>query len=687
MGISLIINQSHFKQTHYNMTKQKNKSTKKFKSGTNYSKFWMDDMFGDSATRFAGIGTASSSTDIVKVIKLNSYRRAIANFVNILTKKDIPVRFAGPTSYTDGKSVTISTDIKDNNFDVSVGLALHEASHILLTDFNYLSKKEQERGFEYKNWDLWKDLVNWIEDRRIDQYVFSTSPGYKAYYHKMYDYYWNNKSISKGLKSSTYRDPSQVDSWMFHIINSLNPDADRNALPELGTILDLINVGNIKRLNSVDEVGEIAVEITKIINKYTQSQGGQDDNSERTGQGDGGEEEEEREEMTPSEALEVGEQLKKQRKFLSGETGKKKADNKLNRKLEKMENDKVDVQAVGEGKTRTNCLIYDLTGDEYMAKVADVSAKYMASRGNPSTRPGEVSAMQEELRALKENLPDGFGIARISDEYTAAIQRGYDMGGLLGKKLQVRNETRDLVYNRMRTGHIDNKRLSQAGFGVETVFKQIHTDFYKKANLHISLDGSGSMGGDKWKNTLQMTMAIVRAATYVQNLSVSVDIRITTSSGRGTIPVLVHIYNSKVNKPQHIQNILKHFAPSSMTPEGLCFEAMLARKGYKASSSDTDSYFLNISDGEPGGCGAYESLDAVGHTKKQIQKMQRDLNMGIIAFFVCPDHYATSGKIDEMRAMKYFRMMYGPKAGHVMASDMLKIAKQMNEVFLEKAGR
>jgi len=256
------------------MTKYKSKSTKKFKSGTNYSKFWMDDMFGDSATRFAGINGAAGSTDIVKIIKLNSYRKAIANFVNILTKKDIPVRFAGNTSFTDGKSVTISTDIKDNNFDVSVGLALHEASHILLTDFDYLRKKERERGFEFYNWDLWKDLVNWIEDRRIDQYVFSTSPGYKAYYHKMYDYYWNNKNISKGLKSSTYRDPSQVDSWMFHIINSLNPDGDRNALPELGTVLDLINVGNIKRLNSVDEVGEIAIEITKIINKYTQSQGG-----------------------------------------------------------------------------------------------------------------------------------------------------------------------------------------------------------------------------------------------------------------------------------------------------------------------------------------------------------------------------------------------------------------------------
>jgi len=80
-----------------------------------------------------------------ELIKLASYRRAISNFVNIVTgKSDIPVRFEGKDSYTDGKSVTISASIKDKDFDSTVGLALHEGSHVLLTDFNILPDLELE---------------------------------------------------------------------------------------------------------------------------------------------------------------------------------------------------------------------------------------------------------------------------------------------------------------------------------------------------------------------------------------------------------------------------------------------------------------------------------------------------------------------------------------------------------------
>jgi hypothetical protein len=35
---------------------------------------------------------------------------------------------------TDGEKVILSADV-DENFDVSVGLALHEGSHIVLSDF------------------------------------------------------------------------------------------------------------------------------------------------------------------------------------------------------------------------------------------------------------------------------------------------------------------------------------------------------------------------------------------------------------------------------------------------------------------------------------------------------------------------------------------------------------------------
>ena len=76
-------------------------------------------------------------------MKLAGYRRAIGNFVRIVTGQPIPVRFTTQgDSYTDGKSVTISASLKDKDFDPAVGLALHEGSHIKLTDFETLKTLE-----------------------------------------------------------------------------------------------------------------------------------------------------------------------------------------------------------------------------------------------------------------------------------------------------------------------------------------------------------------------------------------------------------------------------------------------------------------------------------------------------------------------------------------------------------------
>ena len=68
--------------------------------------------------------------------------RAISNFVSIVTgKTDIKVTFeTSGDSYTDGKAVTISSKLDDKLFDSTVGLALHEGSHILLSDFTFLKE-------------------------------------------------------------------------------------------------------------------------------------------------------------------------------------------------------------------------------------------------------------------------------------------------------------------------------------------------------------------------------------------------------------------------------------------------------------------------------------------------------------------------------------------------------------------
>ena len=64
---------------------------------------------------------------------------ATSDFVRIVTGKDIPVRYTqSGDSYTDGDVVTISASLKDKDFDPAVGLALHEGSHVKLTDFEVL---------------------------------------------------------------------------------------------------------------------------------------------------------------------------------------------------------------------------------------------------------------------------------------------------------------------------------------------------------------------------------------------------------------------------------------------------------------------------------------------------------------------------------------------------------------------
>ena len=110
---------------------------------TNYgSKFWLDDNFDTNFTSWDDSGTRKRK--VIDYTKLASTQRAISNFVNIVTGKQIPVRFqSSDSSYTDGKTVTIGTKLEGNNFDPAVGLALHEGSHIAFTDFDILKNCNQ----------------------------------------------------------------------------------------------------------------------------------------------------------------------------------------------------------------------------------------------------------------------------------------------------------------------------------------------------------------------------------------------------------------------------------------------------------------------------------------------------------------------------------------------------------------
>lgn len=739
-----------------------------------YSSFWMDD-YDSPATKFAGLNpNATQSSDTVKLVKLSNYRRAITNFVKIVTKKDIPVTWHGDQSFTDGTAITLSSDIKDSTFDVTVGLALHESSHIVLTDFKTMkaitdnnvpaidamvtkycvpANTGQRVGattmsgmplicnsIEIK--EFVRAMLNWIEDRRIDNYIFSTSPGYKAYYHKLYDYYWNSNDVMKGFITDQFAQPGELDHWMFHIVNCINPNFNPKALPRLDEIVEIIDLKNISRLKNSWESLDVACAVTDIVfdvasEYWTEptktkpkeneigpgsqdkngapqpsssngnnnapadiNEAGDDDGSGTTGD----DSQDTNQPLSPSEMRAVQNALDRQKDFLSGRTNKKAATQRLQKKLEQIAKQDIEVQQVGgeEGVESTSTLTYDLTNSARMLALSETQDDYNAAQKEYWDAPYDApnrNELRDKMKSLEEKLedcaPTEYFSKYASENNKEAIQAGLDMGGLLGKKLQLHNESRERVDNRLRNGRIDNKRLAHAGYGIENVFSQIHVDKYKKANLHISLDGSGSMSGRKWAGTVQMTVAIAKAASYTQNINVQVSLRVTKGNGRGDAPVVLSIYDSRKNKLNHLVSAMKSFSPNSMTPEGLCFEAMVKKNMLIPSSSELDSYFLNISDGYPQ-CGSYSGSRATRHTAKWVNKIKSIYNIKVLSFWMesgnDDDDKTAQERYDKLLRRfnsssdgQTFRTMYGKDASVVDSSSALMIARELNKKFMQQA--
>ena len=153
------------------------------------STFWDTNSNDVDVDEFLGLDTnISKGKDLVV---FDGYK-GISNFVNIVTEDNIPVVFnSNDQSYTDGKKVVIGSNIDDKKFDVAVGLLpftrvliLRCLISIYLTLRNF-NPQEIYEVVEKINVDRYtvistvKSILNYVEDRRIDSFIFRTSPATK----------------------------------------------------------------------------------------------------------------------------------------------------------------------------------------------------------------------------------------------------------------------------------------------------------------------------------------------------------------------------------------------------------------------------------------------------------------------------------------------------------------------------
>ena len=687
---------------------------------TNYtnSSYWLSDWDDDDIVTDTMNDVEKKSHDLYK---LASAKKAIANFVNIVTNDNINVKFnTRGNSYTDGKSVVIGANIVEpKDFDVAVGLALHEGSHIKLSNFDLLSDLYNlipthitegaiKKGITNSQ-SIIKDLWNYVEDRRIDQFVFNSAPGYRDYYRKMYDKYFNDKLIDKALLSDEYT-TEDIESYMFRIINLHNKNTNLSKLKGLKEIYKIVNLKNILRLNDSQDTFKVALDIFRVImanlnpskiddwddyeSKSETPDGGESgDGSSDEGMSDAdfndllesigespigggsddtptdgnsmdvsnipdgmsGEETKDDSKSTSSVQLTdrqkdlLKKKIEKQKKFMDGEISKKTVSKKNQETIEAIQESGSEVTNVGQNyeggwgqyKKGTECIV-----------VKKLTQSLFENQAFPMT---STEWSTNTVRMF----------------YQESVNKGIKLGTLLGKKLQVRGEDRSTVFNRQKIGKIDKRMISSLGFGNQNVFQFTELDSYKNANLHVSIDASGSMGGDKWDQTMVNVVALCKAVDMIQNLSIQVTFRTTSNN----LPYIVMAYDSRVDKFSKVKKMFGGLGPGGTTPEGLCFEAIM--KHFLPSNTDMDSYFLNLSDGEPYFHGQnfyYSGKEAATHTRKMV-KMLEGMGIKTLSYFI-KGHYDGGSSL--------FKTMYGNGAQDIDVTNANQISKTMNKLFLQK---
>ena len=678
----------------------------------NYSSFWMDNDWDTRKTSIFDEDDVEVTKPKTDLVALAGYRRAISNFVTIVTgESDIKVNFnSNDQSYTDGKTVTIGAKMDDKLFDPSVGLALHEGSHIKLSDFDFLRNLENNIPQEYfdrsekKGYNRpqtisnIKNLLNYVEDRRIDNFVFSTSPGYKGYYHSMYEKYFYSKIVDKALTSTEYTEEN-MESYMFRIINLTNKNTNLDALNGLRQIWKDLDIKNIGVLGNTQLAFNVALNIYSTIldnlkdgieetdedgNKSTKP------NDESNGDGESKELSDEEFErlkdamssgdvkqghsngsdiqLTDNQKKQLENAIRKQEKFMNGDIQKKKVTKKESKELNTIEASGMTYEDVGKDVGWTNKGTKVLVIRKLTKALIEASGDYDSGLG-----------------ILSPNKYSRYYYGRNDDSNEIGfVEKGIALGTRLGRKLQVRGESRDTKWTRLDSGRIDKRLIAELGFGNERVFNTTFTESYSDAILHISVDASGSMSGDKWTNTMISVVAICKAASMIQNVDVVVSIRSTHEMGgrrnrsSTTVPLMMIAYDSRVDKFTKVKNMFSHIGVAGTTPEGLCFESIMDE--IVPTSKDRDSYFLNFSDGMPMFSNNdidYYYGDALRHTKKMVNEM-RTRGIKVLSYYIGDSHY------EREETMGDFKTMYGKDAEFVDVTSVMSISKTMNKKFLQK---
>ena len=425
---------------------------------------------------------------------------------------------------------------------------------------------------------------------------------------------------------------------------------DLGALTKLKEVYDILDLKNINRLENTLDSLNTACEIYKCIYNYLST-------------------------LTKDNYTKQSYKNKQSCKP-SNNTVKKEVINKSFKSQENFINGKVP-------KSKTTKYIKELVNIVQKHKLKNKFSTFTNSEGVMLKQ--RVTIIPNITNSLINNNFMGLFTKGIDPHNTKeSLEKGIVKGKKLLKQLKIRNEEQRLETNHLKKGKLDPKRLYAANY-TDDIFKKIDIKTYKKINIHLSIDGSSSMRGDKWNSVLKNTTAIAYVATKLNNINLKVSIRTTAKEPllskreQSLIPILLMAFDSTKHNFNHINKLI-NFKADGLTPEGICLEAL--NNFIEPSSYYLDSYLINMSDGMPTFTSRtgdeYKGEKAVKDTARVINLISKK-RVNIMSYFIQSKHnnYAKE-------AENKFKLMYGKNAKFVDIDNINIITKTLNELFLKK---
>lgn len=563
-------------------------------------------------------------------------------------------------------AILINPVTHEQDFDVVTGLALHEASHIKETDYSVRTTFDQK--LDARDKELTFYLENWIEDRRIDGLMKSKFPGYKGYYGALYRRYFTDPTLADELNNLS--DPT-IKNYFAQIIGGLLNPKFKSKLPRFNEILDILSPQNIAVLQNTTDSMLLAIEtfrkIKEIVNEPestktedSQTDSGEDNrsddskpqnsdnskskkNADQNINGPKNDSEKSEADSEPAENSDTsdgkddsteesgnendtnGDQTGTEESAIDSkelDDAKQKAADRRNGKFETEDrpnsefspNLEFPKELSTSAVEQLNKVVKFLDSKEITSVDSDTNdaiqiLESIEIKDDKTTRFRFISIPNQSLNLFlsKSTLPGEFSLMDAKTvvgrrKITDAIKKGT----ALAAKLKIQSETRDLKTINLKQGRLNKRALFKGEFN-ESIFQNLSVSIPSNKLIHIDVDGSSSMNGQKWINAISLSISIAKACSLIKNLDCEIWIRyshtVLNLGGRssGLHSLILEVYNSKKGHTLET-NRLRFFSilyPTGSTPEGEAYRAAHNLGILPISTPKSQAYFITISDGEP----------------------------------------------------------------------------------------